>query len=50
MCWKTSAVAPRVAPKPRPTEAMRYHGATRLRSNSARISAITSAATGKTTA
>ena len=41
--------APRVAPKPSPTDAIRYHGATRLRSSSARIIAITIAATGNTT-
>ena len=49
MFWKRIDVAPRVAPKPRPTEAIRYHGATRLRSSSARMIMMTIAATGKTT-
>ena len=46
--WKISTVAPSVAPKPRPTEAIRYQGATTLRSSSPRMSMISTAATGKT--
>lgn len=47
-CWNTSTVAPRVAAKPRNTGAIRYQGATRLRSSSASTSMITIAATGNT--
>ena len=48
--WNTSTLAPRVAPKPSPTEAIRYHGATTLRSSSPRMSKMMIAATGNTTA
>ncbi len=50
MCWIMITVAPRVAAKPSPTDTIRYNGATRLRSSRARITMITSAAIGKTTA
>ena len=46
----TSTLAPRVAPNPSPTEAIRYHGATTLRSSSARMSKMMTAAAGNTTA
>ena len=49
-CWNTSTLAPRVAPNPSPTEAIRYHGATTLRSSSARMSKMMTAAAGNTTA
>lgn len=49
MLWKTTTVAPRLAVKPRPTDSIRYQGATRLRSNSARMIMISTAATGNTT-
>ena len=48
--WNTSTVAPRVAPKPSPTESIRYQGATTLRSSSPRMSRMITAATGNTTA
>jgi hypothetical protein len=44
----TGTVEPRVAAKPRPTETMRYQGATTLRSRSPRMSMISRAAMGNT--
>jgi hypothetical protein len=48
--WNTSTLAPSVAANPRPTEAIRYHGATTLRSSRPRMSRMRIAAVGNTTA
>ncbi len=48
MFWNSRVEEPRVAVKPRPTEAIRYQGATTLRSWRARISRISRPAIGNT--